>query len=271
MNEPISLDDVTEAARLLTLGMHPKLLPARDLTYADLIRRFTEDDTFKEVTESIAEGLSLTILAASSRTGLVLGPMTESVFEQRFDDYSRRVSLGERRDLMKVLHGLAHIAIAALAFPRPDDLAADTYVGRVSVEQVDGVVREACQALAAKASAAEEAGDPLEDAPQLERVWRAYMRRPETALTKDGRLAPSTTRGVIAKALRFLAEQGFLIKANDEQGGTYRTTPRYQVQVRELAAERAFAELLTLQVVPVTAPSGSLRAASAVDEGTAVV
>jgi DNA-binding PadR family transcriptional regulator len=97
------------------------------------------------------------------------------------------------------------------------------------------------------------------------------MRRPETALTKDGRLAPSTTRGVIAKALRFLAEQGFLIKASDEQGGTYRTTPRYQVQVRELAAERAFAELLTLQVVPVTAPSGSLRAASAVDEGTAVV
>src|SRR5215475_11254522 len=132
MNEPISVDDVTEAARLLALGMRPKLQPARDLTYADLIRRFTEDDDFKEVTESIAEGLGLTILAASLRTGLVLGPMTESVFEQRFEDYARRVSLGERRDLVKVLHGLAHIAIAALAFPRPDDLAADTYVGRVS-------------------------------------------------------------------------------------------------------------------------------------------
>ena len=115
---------------------------------------------------------------------------------------------GERRDLERVLHGVAHIAIAALAFPRPDDLANETYVGRVSVEQADTVVREACIMLASRAVAAEEAGDPLEDAPELERVWRVYSRRPEATLTKDGRVAPSTTRGVIGKALRFLADQG---------------------------------------------------------------
>ena len=79
--------------------------------------------------------------------------------------------------------------------------------------------------------------------------------------TYQGReAAPSTTRGVIAKALRFLADQGFLARVSDEYGGTYRTTPRYQVQVRELAAERAFAELLSLGVVVVTDPSGSLHA-----------
>jgi hypothetical protein len=260
VSESASMEDVTDAARLLALGMRPKLLPARDLIYADLVRRFSEDDAFRGVAESIAEGLGLSILAASTRTGVVLGPVAESVFEQKFEEYARRVVLGERRHLERVLHGLAHMAVAALAFPRPDDLATDTYVGRVSVDQVDSVVREACKALAAKASAAEEAGDPLEGAPELERVWRVYLRRPETALTKDGRLAPATTRGVIAKALRFLADQGFLVKASDEYGGTYRTTPRYQVQVRELAAEKAFAELLALQVVPVTDPSGSLYA-----------
>ena len=191
----------------------------------------------------------------------MLGPGDGSVFEQKFDEYARRAVLGERRDLERLLHGVAHLAIAALAFPRPDDLAADTYVGRISVEQADSMVREACAMLAARAAAAE-AGDPLEEAPELERAWRVYLRRPEAAPTKDGRLAPSTTRGVIAKALRFLADQGFLARVSDEYDGTYRTTPRYQVQVRELAAERAFAELLDLAVVAVTDPSGSLHATS---------
>lgn len=260
MSAPVALEDIADASRLLALGMRPKLLPARDLAYADLVKRFSEDETFRNVAEAVADGLGLVILAVSSRTGVVLGPQDDSVFEQKLDEYARRAVLGERRDLEKVLHGLAHLAVAALAFPRPHDLAADTYVGRVNVEQVDSVVREACMMLAGKAAAAEEAGDPLEDAPELELAWRGYLRRPETASTRDGRLAPATTRGVIAKALRFLADQGFLAKVSDEDGGTYRTTPRYQVQVRELAAERAFAELLALRVVPVTDPVGSLHA-----------
>lgn len=260
MSETVMMEDVVNGARLLSFGMRPKLIPSRDLTYAELVKRFAEDDPFRELTEAIAEGFGLTVLAVSPRTGVVLGPGEGSVFEQKFDDYARRAVLGERRDLERVLHGIAHLAIAALAFPRPDDLAADTYVGRVSVEQADSVVREACTMLAAKAAAADEAGDPLEEAPELERAWRVYLRRPEAAPTKDGRLASSTTRGVIAKALRFLADQGFLARVSDEYGGTYRTTPRYQVQVRELAAERAFAELLDLGVVVVTDPSGSLHA-----------
>jgi len=271
MSDPVALEDIAGAARLIAFGMRPKLIPSRDLAYADLVKRFVEDDPFRKLAGAVAEGLGVVVLAASPRTGVVLGPVEDSVFEQKFDDYARRAILGDRRDLERVLHGLAHIATAALAFPRPDDLAADTYVGRVSVEQVDSVVREACTMLAGKAAAAEEAGDPLEESPELERVWRAYLRRPEAALTKDGRVNPSTTRGVIAKALRFLADQGFLAKVSDEYGGTYRTTPRYQVQVRELAAERAFAELLALQVVTVTDPYGSLRTVSPAHGSTADV
>src|SRR6266496_2761235 len=135
MSETVVMEDVVNGARLLAFGMRPKLIPSRELT------------------EAIAEGLGLTVLAVSSRTGVVLGPGEGSVFEQKFDDYARRAVLGERRDLERVLHGIAHLAIAALAFPRPDDLATDTYVGRVSVEQADSVVREACTMLAAKAAA----------------------------------------------------------------------------------------------------------------------
>jgi hypothetical protein len=262
------MEDVVDGARLLALGMRAKLIPSRDLIYADLVKRFTEDGSFRELTKAIAEGLGLTVLEVSPRVGVVLGPVHDSVFEQKFDDYARRAAFGDRRDLERLLHGIAHITIAALAFPRPDDLANDTYVGRVSVEQADGVVREACKMLGARAVAAEEHGDPLEDAPELERAWRIYLRRPEVAPTKDGRVNPATTRGIIGRALRFLAEQGFLVKMNDDGGGTYRTMPRYQVQVRELAAERTFTELVKLQMIAVTDPSGSLHTAT-VTEATA--
>lgn len=254
-----SAANVEEAARLVTLGLRPKLLPSRDTVYAELVRRFQEDDEFKELVYAVAAGMGLLVLDVTPLTGTVLAASDESVFEIRMDEYSRRAFTGDRQGVQKVLHGIIHLAVAALAFPRPDDLAEGTYVGRVSVEQIDSVVREACRMLEERARAAEENQDPLDDARELERAWRAYMRRPETALTKDNRLNPSTTRGMITKALKFLADQGFLVQTSGEQGGTYRTTPRYQIQVRELAAERAFAELLELGVVSVAGPAGSLR------------
>ena len=119
MTETVLMEDVVDGARLLALGMRPKLIPSRDLIYAELVKRFAEDGPFRELTEAIAEGLGLKVLAVSSRTGVVLGPAESSVFEQKFDDYARRTVLGERRDLERVLHGIAHLAIAALAFPRP--------------------------------------------------------------------------------------------------------------------------------------------------------
>lgn len=252
--------DVEAAARLISFGMRPKLLPSRDVVYAELVRRYTEDSAFKQVTNAVAAGLGLLVLDVGIRSGAVLAATDESVFELRMDSYARQSKIRERRETEKVLHGLVHLATAALGFPRPDDLADDTYVGRVSVEQVDGVVREACRVLDERAARAETNNDPLADAPELEQAWRAYARRPATAATKDGRLAPDTTRGMVARALRFLAEQGFLVPVGSEQGGTYRTTPRYQVQVRELAADAAFDELLELGVVSVGQSAGTLRA-----------
>jgi hypothetical protein len=253
----IPLADAAEAAKFITLGMRPRLLPSRDLVYLDYVRRYKEDETFAELTEAVANGLGLAVLGCSQQTGLVLAATSGSLFEMKMDEYSRRAAL--RHSPEKTLHGLIHLAVAAVAYPRPADLADDFYIGRVSVEQVDAVVREACRMLDEKATATEESLDPLEDAPALEKTWRVYARRPSAAATKDGRLLPDTTRSMISKALKFLAEQGFLSHVNGEGGGTYRTTPRYQVQVRELAADSAFAELLELGVVTVGDGRGTLH------------
>lgn len=255
-DEPLRPSDVESAASLIALGMRPKLLPSRDPVYADLVRRYGTDDRFKDLVHRVACGLGLVVLAVDKQSGAVLAATEDSLFEIKMDEYARRTAL-QSRQVEKMLHGLAQLAAAALAFPRPDDLGNDSYVGRVSVDQVDGAVREACRLLDERAKAAEQNNDPLADAPELERVWRAYLRRPATAATKDGRVAADTTRGIVAKALRFLADQGFLVAAGGDEA-TYRTTPRYQVQVRELAAQRTFDELLALGVLPVSGTPGSL-------------
>ncbi|MEU6642989.1 hypothetical protein ABZ863_10595 [Saccharomonospora sp. NPDC046836] len=254
--------DAEAAARLISFGMRPKLLPGRDVVYGELVRRYGEDSSFKQLTHAVAAGLGLMVLEVGTQAGAVLAATDESIFEIKMDSYARQSKIRERRDTEKVLHGLIHLATAALGYPRPDDLANDTYIGRVSVEQVDGVVREACRILDERAAASAGNNDPLADAPELEQAWRAYARRPAAAATKDGRLASDTTRGMVARALRFLAEQGFLVPVSGEQGGTYRTTPRYQVQVRELAADAAFDELLSLGVVSVPGGDGTLRTTS---------
>lgn len=259
MTRPINAGDAEAAARLISFGMRPKQLPGRDVVYADLVRRYTEDTAFKQLVHAVAAGLGLMVLDVSMGAGAVLAATDESVFEIKMDSYARQSKIRERRDTEKVLHGLVHLAAAALGYPRPDDLANDTYIGRVSVEQVDGVVREACRLLDERAVKAERNNDPLSDAPELEQAWRAYARRPAAAATKDGRLASDTTRGMVSRALRFLADQGFLVPVGAEGGGTYRTTPRYQVQVRELAADSAFEELLALGVVAVGDGAGTLR------------
>jgi hypothetical protein len=249
MSREVRPGDVESAARLVAHGLRPRALPARDPGYAELVRRYREDDGYADTVQRVASGLGMVVLAVGPQTGIVLAAVEESVFEIRMDEYARRTQLANRQ-ADKVMHGLAHLAAAALAFPRPDDLADDTYVGRVSVDQVDGAVREACRALDARVAGTAEA-DPVSDAPQLEEVWRAWLRRPEATATKDGRAGEATTRGIVGKALRFLAEQGFLVAVGTE--GAYRTTPRYQVQVRELAAQRTFDELLALGVLPASA------------------
>jgi hypothetical protein len=254
-----AMQDAEAAARLISFGLRPKQVPGRDVVYGELVRRYTEDTAFKQLTHAVAAGLGLMVLDVSARAGTVLAATDDSAFEIKMDSYARQSRIRERRDTEKVLHGLIHLATAALAYPRPDDLANDSYIGRVSVEQVDGIVREACRVLYDRAAKADHNTDPIADAPDLEQAWRAYSRRPATAATKDGRLAQDTTWGMISRAMRFLADQGFLVHVAAEQGGTYRTTPRYQVQVRELAADSAFAELLELGVVEVAAVGGSLR------------
>jgi hypothetical protein len=243
----VTAADVADAARLVGFGLQPRLLPARDVEYAELIRRYREDPAFARLADAVAAGLGVVVMEVSPRAGMALAAAEDSVFAVRMGDYARRASsdAGDR-----FLHGLAHLAVAALAFPRPEDLADDGYIGRITVHGVDAFVRQACRRLEERADEDGRTTDPASDAPGLEAAWRVYARRSSTGATKDARRLASSTTGIIGKAVAFLVDSGFLQRTGDESGGTYRTTARYQLQVRDMAGSAAMAELLDLGVVP---------------------
>ncbi|GAA3989541.1 hypothetical protein GCM10022247_05200 [Allokutzneria multivorans] len=246
--------DTAEAARLVAMGLRAKHIPSRETEYRDLVRRYQEDELFAATADAVATGLGLHVLDVSQRSGIILAADAGSVFEVKMEDYARRsLARGERRDTEKVLHGIVHLAVAALCFPRADDLANSSYVGRVSVDVVDVVVRDACRALDER-TAVEGDGDPTAEEPELEKAWRAYVRRPEVAATKDSRHNSDTTRAMISRALRWLADRGLLQSVGDEKDGVFRTTSKYQVHVRQLASHATFKSLLSLGVVPPMGP-----------------
>ncbi|MEV4560242.1 hypothetical protein AB0K51_25050 [Kitasatospora sp. NPDC049285] len=251
----LSPADVAEAARLVSFGLQAKLLPARDAEYAELVRRYREDPSFGRLADAVATGMGLVVLEVSPRAGMAVAAAEDSLFAVRMGDYSRRAA-SESAD--RFLHGLAHLAVAALAFPRPEDLADDGYLGRVTVNGVDAFVRQACRRLEERAEEQGSNTDPASDAPGLEAAWRVWSRRSATGATKDARRLAGSTTGIVSKAVSFLVESGFLQKTSDDAGGTYRTTARYQLQVRDLAGGAAMAELLDLGVVPVSDGSASL-------------
>ena len=115
------------------------------------------------------------------------------------------------------------------------------------------MVREACRLLDEARRAGRGATTTrLADAPELERAWRAYARRPRRGATKDARRLADSTRGIVARALRFLADQGFLAAGRATNG---RHLPHHRRATRSRSAswpaDAALADLLALGVVPV--------------------
>jgi hypothetical protein len=217
------------AAQLIAYGLQPRLRPAADGAYLDLLSRYRGEAAFRDVVEHVADGLGLAILDAEA-SGLVLAPRPDSVFALRLTDYRANLGVNER-----LLHGLIHVAIAAYCYPTPASLLDDD-VRVCSVAAVERWLRDAAERLRERHGDV----DPDADQPELEQAWRLYLRRQPVRETADGRAGVSTTGGMVKFALERLADHGFLVKLSDADAGTYRALHRYRVEVRELAAVEAY-------------------------------
>ncbi|WP_335990029.1 hypothetical protein [Glycomyces sp. MUSA5-2] len=237
-------DDVKAAARLVALALAPGRRPTASNEYGQLMHRCLADEGFIDLVRAIARGFDLEILHFDSKAGLVLGTTDETPFKTSLVDLARAPD--------RPIYLLAHLLIAAEAYPGPRDLDDASFIGRVSVDTIDRRARDAISLLERKAVEAGEALNPPVDQPGLEMLWRHYSRRPSSTAEGGGR---STTRVLVKRALGHLKDQGMMTQSSNELGGTFTTTDRYRIHVRELAGYALLEELASLGIA--TMPTSS--------------
>lgn len=234
-------EDAAEAARMVAFAMARRKAPARSGDYARLVQRFDTEPDFAQLVRKVAQGFELTVLEVHPLTGLVLGTTPETDFAVSVSDLVPQTA-------DRPLYLLAQLTIAAMAFPRPEDLDDDEHIGRISVKQVDEEVRVLSSTIELRLAQTDEDIDPPSDQPGLEGLWRAYLRRSATGKTQADRAPRSSTRALVKKAFTHLESHGFVRKLSDEDAGTYVTNVKYRLQVRDQAARDMLEELAVLGV-----------------------
>lgn len=253
-------DDVSNAARLIAFGFQPTQTPGRtDGEYRALVERHRTDPAFAQAVQAVARGFDLTVIAVDQRAGIVLGPTAETKFAASVADHIPRPA-------DRPIAALAHLAIAALAFPRPETLDDDDH-GRITVNHVDDLVTAAAQELDRRAQESGDDDGAPADQPDLVLLWRYYLRRNAVGTTRDPREHSGARRALIKRVAEYLAQNGMLRRAGDADGGTFTTTTRFQIQVRELASQRMLSDLAALGVAVYSDGSPTLITAPTTQDG----
>ncbi len=227
------LDLAEDAARLLSFALQPRLRPAREPRYRELLGRYRNESALREHVMVVARGLGLAVLGATD-LGLVVGAEQGGPFALTLGDYRRQgLSVDER-----MCHGLIQLGIAAYCFPTARSLGeSDSVAGaRVSVRRLVDYLRGLSEELEERSD-----DDPEAGSPELREAWRTVLARATTRGTSDGRRSSSTLAGMVAYALEFLERGGLMRKIDDTDGGTWQALAAYRIQVRELGANASAA------------------------------
>ena len=132
---------------------------------------------------------------------------------------------------------LIHVGIAATFFPTSADIEHTVGGGEftVSPQRIVGVLRALCTGLEARS-----AEDPeFEDAGLIE-AWREIARIPDARPDGQQRAGLGSLMAMVKLVLNQLGEHGMVTTTPTEDGEVYLATPRYRLQVRELAANELY-------------------------------
>lgn len=218
--------DLRDAARLVQYAFDVRLVPGADDGYAALFERYRIDADFRSATDAVCGGLGLAPLVSLDQ-GLVLLPQTDSVFHLgSITDFA-----GGRSPKERTVIGLALLAVAAVAYPRTENLER-TGVRRVRVSQVERLLRATAD------KARDEYADDLDDHDQ-----QAYemVRKMPTSRPKGKKRSSTTTLGIIGLTLDLLVRHGCARKTTSGSADDpeYQILERYRIQVADCGVRAA--------------------------------
>jgi hypothetical protein len=257
--------DVTAAATLVGRALDVRAVAGTDPDYAELLRRYRFEDSFRETVDSVCAGLGLGVIDAVDQ-GLIIAPDSDSVFSMgSVADFEPGLNPDQR-----VMLGVIHLCIAATAYPLEGDTERVVVV-RLRTSQIERVLRESARIISERAAEADAqaVGPELRGAngtttsdererpggidPELRSALDLLAamptRKPVPKRAASGRRSRGTSLGLIAMAFEQLVEHGCFRKvAGGEEDAEYLALDRYRLQVRERAMVDAHEALRDLMV-----------------------
>jgi hypothetical protein len=261
----LTANGLRDVGRLVQYALRPRTRVGTDSEYGELVKRYTDDAEFRTAVDCVTDGLDLIILHAGA-LGLVLNSRRESVFAYRISDETGTWT----KDQAKLLRGLAHLGIAAYAFPHPDDLR-DPTVRYIDVLAVDEFIHRCCTELSERAARAERDGEydaadgadrhvavPRGDAVVelarsvgLESAWTQWSRMHSAQVARTGRgagrIASASSTYWVLRALKELSEQGMARQAGGDSDGRYQILDRFRHHVGAAAGQEGYRALAALR------------------------
>lgn len=240
--------DAHDIGQLLGYALRPKARPGAEGDYARLMGRYLDEVAFREAVDAVLDGLHMRVLHAGD-LGLVVTTRRESVFAYRLSAESATWS----KDKARVLRGLAHLGIAAYAYPHPDDLH-DPSVRYVEVLPCEEFIRRCCTQLRTRADevATGRADDRIVDlalAAGLDTGWVEWEQLPAVEIGTRGRGAGRiTTKSAaywVLRACKDLVDHGLARPVGKETEGRSQLLERYRHQVGASAAQEGYQVLST--------------------------
>jgi len=240
--------DGHDIGHLLDYGLRPKARPGAEGDYTRLMHRYLDEITFREAFDAVLDGLHLRVLHAGD-LGLVLTARRESAFAHRLSAESGSWT----KEPARVLRGLAHLGIAAYAYPHPDDLH-DPSVRYIDAIDCEKFIRRCCGELrdrADRVAAGEiDATVDLALAAGLDSGWSEWEKMPAAEVGTRGRAASRITSGSavywVLKACRDLVDHGLARSVGKEGDGRFQLLERFRHQVGASAAVEGYQVLAML-------------------------
>ena len=228
------LSEAQKAVLLLRKGLSPRASALRgDADYVQLLAHWRAEPEFRQLVRELAPMLSLRVIDVLEHA-IILAPLgSDSVFAATLTDL--RPGIGE---MSRGAVALVHISIAATFFPTAVVLTgAQEDFAEVSATpaRIAAVLREHCERLETEAG-----DDPDLVEAGLAEAWRELARLPDARPDGSQRAALSSLTGMVKLVLNQLHEHGMVQTLDTAEGKTYIPTPRYRLQVRELAANDLF-------------------------------
>jgi len=241
--------DGRDLGQLLGYALRPKTRPGAEGDYARLMGRYIDEVAFREAFDGVLDGLDMRVLHAGD-LGLVVTTRRESVFAYRLSAESATWN----RDKAKVLRGLAHLGIAAYAYPHADDLH-DPSVRYVDVIPCEDFIRRCCTQLRTRADEVATGGadDGVIDlalAAGLDTGWVEWEQLPAadvgTRGRGTGRITTKSAAYWVLRACKDLVDHGLARPVGKETDGRFQLLERYRHQVGASATLEGYRVLTTL-------------------------